>query len=94
MIVKIGTPPFPAIRFEDDADAAKILYVAKLKHVWSAATRYVKQNGCEIEDIAPTEKYYIPTWFETLEVSHGGVINLYQIEDHHATWMVEWMPPA
>lgn len=53
MIIKIGTPPFPAKQTESG-------YVAKIEHVWHSARRYAKIHGYVYEpsygvvDVAPT----------------------------------------
>lgn len=53
MIIKIGTPPFPAAQTEFG-------YVAKIEHVWHSARRYAKSNGYEyvnsygVINVAPT----------------------------------------
>lgn len=53
MIIKIGIPPFPAMRTEFG-------FIAKIEHVWHSARRWAKINGCIYEstygviDVAPT----------------------------------------
>lgn len=53
MIIKIGTPPFPAAQTESS-------YVAKIEHIWHAARRYAKMHDYEytssfgVIGVAPT----------------------------------------
>lgn len=53
MIIKIGSPPFPAAQTESG-------YIAKIEHVWYSARRWAKRHGYAYENsygvinIAPT----------------------------------------
>ena len=53
MIIKIGSPPFPAAQ-------TKFGYTAKIEHVWHSARRWAKLHGYRYEnsygviDVAPT----------------------------------------
>lgn len=53
MIIKIGTPPFPAKQTEFG-------YIAKIEHIWHSARRYAKMHGYQYTNsfgvigIAPT----------------------------------------
>lgn len=53
MIIRIGTPPFPAAQTETG-------WLAKIEHVWHSAKRWAKLNGYVYENsygvinIAPT----------------------------------------
>jgi hypothetical protein len=54
MIIKIGTPPFPAKIIDDGK------FLAKIEHIWQSARRYAKANGYQyvssygVIGVAPT----------------------------------------
>jgi hypothetical protein len=89
-VIRLGNPAKPVKITEYGT------HIAKLDHIWRAATRYAKQNNYKLLEmygvigVAPFCGDKVGAWLTYLSVPHKPPIEVYQLYAKDLTWIAEW----